>query len=57
VIYPLEIYINGELSFSLQSEDATGDLVAIEALMAERCAGRENRPLTRQELHGDELQH
>lgn len=59
--YPMELYVNGELSFKLDSEDATGDLSAIKALMQFRTARRQNRPLTNMELYGtafpDEVVH
>ena len=50
--YPIEIMVNGELSFKLDSEDAEGDLKAIRALMEFRTARRQNRPLTSTELYG-----
>lgn len=55
--YPMEVFINGELSFKLDTEDATGDLAAIKALMTWRTAKRENRPLTDTELYGKENPH
>lgn len=53
--YPMELFINGELSFHLDTEDAEGDLAAIKALMAMRTAKRRNRPLTDVELYGSAL--
>jgi hypothetical protein len=50
--YPMELYINGELSFKLDSEDAEGDLKAIRALMEIRTRARQNKPLTNRELYG-----
>jgi hypothetical protein len=55
--YPMELYINGELSFRLDTEDATGDLAAIKALMKWRTARRDNRPLTDMELYGTDRPH
>ena len=51
--YPIEIITNGELCFSLRSEDATNDMRAIGILMNWRCRGRVNKPLTEDELYGD----
>lgn len=53
--YPVEIFINGELSFKLDTEDAEGDMRAIKALMTMRTAKRANRPLTNVELYGVDL--
>ena len=53
--YPMELFINGELSFKLATEDAEGDLAAIKALMTIRTAKRQNRPLTDMELYGTDL--
>lgn len=50
--YPMEIFVNGELSFKLDSEDAEGDLKAIRALMEIRTRKRQNKPLTNRELYG-----
>lgn len=55
--YPMEIFVNGELSFKLDSEDPEGDLQAIKALMNWRTAKRENRPLTDTEIYGKENPH
>jgi hypothetical protein len=52
--YPMEIFVNGELSFKLDSEDAEGDLKAIRALMEIRTRTRQNKPLTNMELYGSE---
>lgn len=53
--YPMELFINGELSFKVDTEDASGDLAAIKALMTMRTAKRDNRPLTNIELYGTDL--
>lgn len=53
--YPMEIFVNGELSFKLDTEDAEGDLLAIKALMTMRTAKRQNRPLTNFELYGADV--
>ncbi len=49
--YPMEIFVNGELSFKLDSEDAEGDLKAIRALMEIRTRKRQNKPLSNRELY------
>lgn len=53
--YPVEIFINGELSFKFDTEDAEGDLAVIKMVMNWRTAKRQNRPLTNNELYGTDL--
>lgn len=56
-VYPMEIFVNGELNFKYDSPDAEGDLRAIKSLMTWRTAKRENRPLTDTELYGIDRPH
>jgi hypothetical protein len=53
--YPMEIFVNGELSFKIDTEDAEGDLAVIKMVMNWRAAKRQNRPLTNNELYGTDL--